>query len=77
MLKTIEVHIFVETRKHLHFYNNLKVFTVTIDQLLRILIFLGTDRETVSQGKQTVGKPFIDGAALPCGSSRAWAGNKH
>jgi len=45
--------------------------------LLGILIFLGTDRETVSQGKQTVGKPFIDGAALPRGSSRTWTGNKH
>lgn len=45
--------------------------------LLRILIFLGTDRETVSQGKQTLGKPFIDGAALRCGSSRTWTGNKH
>lgn len=45
--------------------------------LLRILIFLGSDRETVSQSEQTLGKPFIDGAALLCGSSRTWTGNKH
>lgn len=45
--------------------------------LLRVLVSLSADSETVPQSKQALSEPFIDGVALSGGYSTTRTGEKH